>query len=148
MKVILLQDVKGTGKKDDIVNVSDGYARNYLLPHKLAVEASAAAMNDIKNRERAKEHRLAEERKAAEELAKKLSGITVKMYAKAGSSGKLFGAITAKEVAEAISAVAGTEIDKRKVSVGDIKTFGTYECEAKLYTGVAAKLYVLVGEKE
>ena len=149
MKVILLQDVKGTGKKDDVVNVSDGYARNFLLPKKLAVEASASAMNDIKNRERAKEHRIQEEKKAAQALADKLNGTTVKLFAKAGNSGKLFGSITAKEVAELISKQAGVEIDKRKVSLnGDIKSFGTYECEVKLYTGISAKMFVLVGSEE
>jgi len=149
MKVILLQDVKGTGKKDDIVNVSDGYARNFLLPKKLAVEASASAMNDIKNRERAKEHRIQEEKKAAQAVADKLSGVTIKLTAKAGNSGKLFGSITAKEVAEAITAKAGVEIDKRKVSLGsEIKSFGTYECEVKLYTGISAKLFVLVSSEE
>lgn len=149
MKVILLQDVKGTGKKDDIVNVSDGYARNFLLPKKLAVEASASAMNDIKNRERAKEHRIQEEKKAAQALADKLNGTTVKLFAKAGASGKLFGSITAKEVAELISKQAGVEIDKRKVSLAnEIKSFGTYECEVKLYTGISAKMFVLVGSEE
>jgi len=148
MKVILLQDVKGTGKKDEIVNVSDGYGRNFLLPKKLAVEASAQAMNDIKNRERAKEHRIEEEKKAANAVAQKLNGITVKIRAKAGSSGKLFGSVTSKEVAEEISRVAGIEIDKRKVNVEDIKSFGTYNCEVKLYTGISAKLYVTVGEAE
>jgi len=149
MKVILLQDVKGSGKKDDIINVSDGYARNFLLPKKLAVEASAAAMNDIKNRERAKEHRIQEEKKAAQALADKLNGTTVKLFAKAGNSGKLFGSSTAKEVAELISKQAGVEIDKRKVSLnGDIKSFGTYECEVKLYTGISAKMFVLVGSEE
>lgn len=149
MKVILLQDVKGTGKKDDIVNVSDGYGRNFLLPRKLAVEASAQAMNDIKNRERAKEHHIAEEKKAAQQLADRLNGTTVKLFAKAGSSGKLFGSVTAKEVAESISRVAGAEIDKRKVSMdGDIKAFGTYECEVRLYAGISAKVFVLVGNSE
>ena len=149
MKVILLQDVKGTGKKDDIVNVSDGYARNFLLPKKLAVEASASAMNDIKNRERAKEHRIQEEKKAAQAIADKLTGTTVRLSAKAGNSGKLFGSITAKEVAEAISRVAGIEIDKRKVALAsEIKSFGTYECEVKLYTGISAKMYVLVSSEE
>ena len=149
MKVILLQDVKGTGKKDDIVNVSDGYGRNFLIPRKLAVEASAQAMNDINNRERAKEHRISEEKKAAQALADKLGGTTVKLFAKAGNSGKLFGSVTAKEVAEEISRVAGVDIDKRKVSLdSDIKAFGTYECEVKLYTGISAKLYVLVGEQQ
>lgn len=147
MKVVLLQDVKGTGKKDDILNVSDGYARNFLLPRKLAVEATAQAMNDIKNRESAKEHRIEEEKKAARAVAAKLNGITVKLQAKAGASGKLFGSVTSKEVADAITKVAGVDIDKRKVSVDDIKCFGTYECEVKLYQGISAKLYVLVGEE-
>ena len=149
MKVILLQDVKGTGKKDEIVNVSDGYARNFLLPKKLAVEASASAMNDIKNRERAKEHRIQEEKKAAQAIADKLGGTTVKLTAKAGNSGKLFGSITAKEVAEEISRKAGIEIDKRKVSLAsEIKSFGTYEVEVKLYTGISAKMFVLVASED
>lgn len=147
MKVVLLQDVKGTGKKDEILNVSDGYARNFLLPRKLAVEATAQAMNDIKNRESAKEHRIEEEKKAARAVAAKLNGITVKLQAKAGASGKLFGSVTSKEVAEAITKVAGVDIDKRKISIDDIKCFGTYECEVKLYQGISAKLYVLVGEE-
>ncbi len=147
MKVILLSDVKGTGKKDDLVEVSDGYGRNFLLPRKLAVEASAAALNDIKNREKAKEHHLAEERKAAQQLADRLSGATVKVFAKAGSSGKLFGSVTAKEIADAISKQFDTDIDKRKVVVdSDIKTFGTFEVEVKVYTGISAKLYVLVSQ--
>ena len=149
MKVVLLQDIAGTGKKDDIINVSDGYARNFLFPRKLAAEASAAALNDIKNKERAKEHRIAEEKKAAQALADKLNGTTVKLQAKAGSSGKLFGSVTSKEVAEAITKFCGTEIDKKKVNLtSDIKAFGTYECEVKLYTGIAAKLYVLVGQAD
>ncbi len=148
MKVVLLQDVKGTGKKDDIVNVSDGYGRNFLLPRKLAVEATAQTLNDINNRERAKEHHLAEERKAAQALADKLNGKTIKLSAKAGSSGKLFGKVTSKEVAEEISRTAGIEIDKRKVSIADIKCYGTYDCEIKLYQGISAKLYVLVGEEK
>ena len=147
MKVVLLQDVKGTGKKDDIVNVSDGYGRNYLLPRKLAAEATAQALNDISNRERAKEHRLAEEKKAAQAVADKINGKTVKIKAKAGASGKLFGSVTSKEVAEEISRTAGIDIDKRKVNVEDIKCFGTYDCEVKLYQGISAKLYVLVGEE-
>ena len=146
MKVVLLQDVKGTGKKDEIVTVSDGYGRNFLLPRKLAVEATAQALNDIKNRERAKEHHIEEERKVANAVAAKLNGITIKIQAKAGNSGKLFGSVTSKEVAEEISRAAGIEIDKRKVSVDDIKCFGTYECEVKLYQGITAKLYVNVGE--
>lgn len=147
MKVILLQDIKGTGKKDEIINVSDGYARNFLLPRKLAREADAAAINDVRNKERAAEHRINEEKKAARALADKISGATVKLTAKAGSTGKLFGSITNKEIAEALNSSYGTDIDKRKIVLdSDIKTFGTFECEVKLYTGISAKFYVLVGQ--
>ncbi len=147
MKVILQQDVKGTGKKGEIVNVSDGYARNFLFPKKIAIEASAAALNDVATKERAEKHRIEMEKKAAQEIADKLSGNTVKMTAKAGQNGKLFGSVTSKEVAEAINKKFGTSIDKRKVTVSDIKQFGTYECEVKLYTGITAKLFVNVGEQ-
>lgn len=147
MKVILLQDIKGTGKKDDIINVSDGYARNFLLPRKLAREADAGAINDIRNKERAAEHRINEEKKAARALADRISGSTVKLTAKAGSTGKLFGSVTNKEIAELLNSTFGTDIDKRKVILdSDIKTFGTFECEVKLYTGISAKFYVLVGQ--
>ena len=149
MKVVLLQDVKGTGKKDEIVNVSDGYGRNYLLPHKLAKEANAQSINDIKNKERAEQYRIEQEKKAATELAKKLEGTTVKITAKAGQSGKLFGSVTSKEVAEAVSKAAGVPIDKRKITLdGDIKSFGTFESEVKLYTGISAKFYVLVSAQD
>lgn len=148
MKVVLLQDVKGTGKKDDIVNVSDGYARNFLFPKKLAIEATAAALNDINNRERAKEHKIREEKKAAQALADKINGTTVKIFAKAGASGKLFGSVTSKEIAEALSKQAGVEIDKKKLSVNEIKAFGTYEAELRLAQGISANLFVLVGEEQ
>lgn len=148
MKVVLLQDVKGTGKKDEIVNVSDGYGRNFLLPRKLAKEANAQSINDIKNKERAEQYRIEQEKKAATELAKKLEGTTIKLFAKAGQSGKLFGSVTSKEIADEISKLAGVQIDKRKITLdGDIKTFGTYQSEVKLYTGISAKFYVLVSEQ-
>ncbi|MBE6764834.1 MAG: 50S ribosomal protein L9 [Ruminococcaceae bacterium] len=148
MKVVLLQDVKGTGKKDEIVNVSDGYGRNFLLPRKLAKEANAQSINDIKNKERAEQYRIEQEKKAATELAKKLEGTTIKLFAKAGQSGKLFGSVTSKEIADEVSKLAGVQIDKRKITLdGDIKTFGTYQSEVKLYTGISAKFYVLVSEQ-
>lgn len=147
MKVVLQQDVKGTGKKGDVVNVSDGYARNFLFPRKLAVEANASALNDIANRERAAAHRIEQEKKAAEALRAKLNGTTIKIMAKAGQNGRLFGSITSKEVAEEISRICETAIDKRKITMSDIKSFGTYECEIKLYTGISAKVYIMVGEQ-
>ena len=145
MKVVLLQDIKGVGKKDDIIEAAEGYARNYLIPRKLAQVANAQNLNDIKNRERAAQHRADEEKKAAQRIADQLDGTTVRLIAKAGSTGKLFGSVTAKEVADTLSAHSGMTIDKRKISIEhDIKTFGTYECEVKLHPGIAAKLYILV----
>ncbi len=146
MKVILLADVKGHGKKGELCNVSDGYARNFLFPKKLAVEANATAMNELKNREEAKAHHLAEEKKAAEETAKLLNGKSVTISAKAGDSGKLFGSVTAKEIAVEINKTFGTEIDRRKMNVADIKQFGEYTAEIKLYSGVSAKITVIVKE--
>lgn len=146
MKVVLLQDVKGLGKKGELVNASDGYARNYLFPHKLASEANSQAMSELKNRESAEKHRLATELAAAKETAALLEGKTVKLSAKAGANGKLFGSVTSKDVAAAINSTLNTSIDKKKVVVEDIKTFGTYPVEVKIYNGVSAKLYVMVGE--
>lgn len=148
MKVILLEDVKGSGKKGQLVNVSDGYARNYLLPRKLAKEANAQAMNELKNAEEAKEFKIQSEIAKAKETAAKIDGKSVKLYASAGQGGRLFGSVTAKEIAEEIAKQFQVEIDKRKVAVDtDIKAFGTYECEVKLYAGISAKVYAVVGEK-
>ena len=147
MKVILKEDVKGKGKKGQLVEVSDGYGRNFLLPRGLAVPADAAAMNDLKNKEEAAKHHAAEEKRLAQELADKLNGQTIKLSAKAGQNGKLFGSVTAKEVAEVINRQFGAEIDKRKVQMDDIKAFGSYPAEVKLHAGIAAKLTVMVGEQ-
>ena len=147
MKVILTQDVKGTGKKGQLVNVADGYARNFLLAKGMAVEANAQAMNDLKNKEAAAKHRVEVDTKAAQDTAAKLEGQTVKLTAKAGANGKLFGSITAKEVADSIQKQYGAEIDKRKITMADIKGFGTFEAEIKLYAGISAKIYVMVGEE-
>lgn len=147
MKVILKADVKGSGKAGQLVNVSDGYARNFLLPKGLAMEANAQAMNDFKNKEQAAKHRQEMEINAAKEAAAALAGKTVKISAKAGQGGKLFGSVTSKEVAEALGKQLGVEIDKRKIAMdGDIKAFGTYEAQVRLYTGITADIYVLVGE--
>lgn len=146
MKVILLADVKGHGKKGELCSVSDGYARNFLFPRKLATEANAAAMNELKNREAAAAHHIAEDKAAAEAAKSKLDGKTVTIHAKAGASGKLFGAVTTKEVCEAISSALGVEIDRRKVSVGDIKAHGDYTAEIKLYAGISAAVKIQVTE--
>ena len=146
MKVILKEDVKGQGKKGQLVNVSDGYARNFLLPRGLAMEADAPAMNDLKNKEEAARHHAAMEKQNAEEAAKALKGKTVKLTAKAGSAGRLFGSVTTKEVAEGLKAQFQVEVDKRKISMADVKAFGSYEAEVKLYPGISAKITVMVGE--
>ena len=146
MKVVLLQDVKGHGKKGELCNVSDGYARNFLFPKKLAVEADNAALNELKNREEAKKHHLKEEIAAANALAEKLNGKTVTITAKAGSGGRLFGSVTSKEIAAEIKNAFGIEIDRKKMSVADIKAFGEYTAEIKLHKGISAKLTVKVTE--
>ncbi len=146
MKVILNSDVKGLGKKGEMVNASEGYARNFLFPKKLAVEANATAMNELKNRESSKAHHLAEEIKAANESAGKIDGKEVVIHAKAGSNGKLFGSITSKEIAIEINQKYGVSVDKKKIAVNDIKAYGEYIAEVKLYTGITAKVTVRVEE--
>ncbi len=144
MKVILTADVKGLGKKGELVNASDGYARNFLFPKSLAVEASATAMNELKNREASKAHHIAEEKAAATAAASKIEGKTVVLHAKAGSNGKLFGAITSKEIAAEINKGFGVEVDKKKVTCADIKSYGEFTAEVKLYNGIVAKVTVKV----
>ncbi len=146
MKVILKQDVKKLGKKGELVNASDGYARNYLFPRGLATEANASAMNDFNNKENAKKYHKQQEIDAAKADATKLDGKTFKLTAKAGANGKLFGSVTAKDVSAVIKTDLGLDIDKRKISVEDIKQFGTYEAEIKVYQGISAKIYVQVSE--
>ena len=147
MKVVLKQDVKGIGKKDGLYEVSDGYARNFLLPRKLAVPADAAAVNEVKTKAAAQEHHAAEELAAAQALAAKLNGQTVQVQAKAGKGGRLFGSVTSKDIAAAVAAKLGEQVDKRKfVLDGEIKNFGTYEVEVKIYPKVTSKIKVAVVE--
>ena len=146
MKVVLLQDVKGKGKKGELCNVSDGYARNFLFPKKLAVEADNAALNELKNREEAQAHHKKEALAAAQKTASMLDGKSVNIKAKAGAGGKLFGSVTSKEIAAEIKNSIGIEIDRKKMNVADIKNYGEYTAEIKLYPGVTAKLTVKVSE--
>ena len=149
MKVVLLADVKGSGKKGELVNVSDGYARNFLFPKKLAKEANAQALNELKNAEESKAFKIKQETEAAQASADKINGKSVSILAKAGQGGKLFGSVTAKEIAEAIKKHYGVDVDKRKIDTkGDMKAFGTYECEVKLYSGITATVKAVVTEKE
>ena len=145
MKVVLLQDVKGQGKKDDLINVSDGYARNFLFPKKLAVEADAKVLNDIKNKEAAKQRRIELEKQAARDTAEKLAETLVKIKVKEGADGKFYGSVTTKDIAEALKEQCGIEVDKRKVVLGEnIKGYGTYTVDVKLYPEISGKLNVLV----
>ncbi len=146
MKVILIEDFKNLGKKGDMVTVSDGYARNYLLPREIAIEANAQAISEMKSRDNAEKNRIEKETEEAKEAASKINDETIKISAKAGQNGKLFGSITSKEVTELIIKKYGVDIDKRKVTVEDIKNYGTYEAEIKLYPGIVARVYVLVSE--
>lgn len=146
MKIILTADVKGKGKKGELCNVSDGYARNFLFPKNLAVEADSAAMSELKSREAAAAHHKQEEIDAAKATAAKLQGKSVTVKAKAGSGGRLFGSVTSKEIAEQIKTELGITVDRKKMSVADIKNFGQYTAEIKLYTGITAKITVNVTE--
>ena len=147
MKVILKQDVKSIGKKDESHEVSDGYARNYLLPRGLAAVADAGALNQARTKSEAKAHHEAEARAAAEALAAKIKGQTVAVAVKGGASGKLYGKVTGKDVADVLSKLTGTEIDKKKVEMpASIKEFGTYDANVRLYAGVVAPFKVKVEE--
>lgn len=147
MKVILKQDVKNIGKKDEIHEVSDGYARNFLFPRGLAAVADAGAMNVARTKSEAKAHHEAEARAEAEALAAKVKDKVVTVKVKSGASGKLYGKVTSKDVAEALSKLIGAEIDKKKVDLpSGIKEFGSYDAAVKLYAGVSAGFKVKVEE--
>lgn len=146
MKVVLKQDVKSLGKKGELVTVSDGYARNFLFPRNLASEANAQAMSELKNKEQAEKYRIDTETAKAKADAAEIEGKTVKIAAKAGQNGKLFGSVTAKEISAQINADFGVSIDKRKIDVDDIKSFGTYPVSVRLNHGVTATLFVSVTE--
>ncbi|MGN0539711.1 MAG: 50S ribosomal protein L9 [Candidatus Fimenecus sp.] len=146
MDVILKADVKGLGKKGEKVKASDGYARNFLFPKGLAVEANAQSLTELRNREQSNQHKIDTEIAAANASKDKLQGKTVKLTAKAGQNGKIFGSVTAKEVAAEISKQFGVTVDKRKITMDDIKNFGSYKIEVKLYTNISAEMTVMVGE--
>ena len=147
MKVILKADVKGNGKKGEIINVSDGYARNFLFPKGLAVEANAQAMNEYNNAVSSKEHHDKLLRDAANENKKKLDSAEITITAKAGQGGRLFGSVTSKEIAAEIKKSLSLDIDKKKIVLdSDIKAFGTFNVPIKLYTGISATLKVVVKE--
>ena len=148
MKVILTQDVKAQGKKGDLIEVSDGYGRNYLIARKLAIPADAKAINELKNREASQAYKIETEKAAAREIAAKLEGILVKFPASAGADGRLYGSITSKDIAEKLAAEHGITVDKRKITMTEpIKAYGSYEVDVRLYTDVTGKIRLIVTEK-
>lgn len=148
MKVILLSDVKGQGKKDQIIEVSDGYGRNFLIPRGLAVEADKKTLADIKNREESRRHKLESERAEARAAAEKISGTLVKVRMGAGADGRLYGSVTAKDISEALERDHGIVVDRRKIIINEpIKAYGNYSLEVKLYPEVTGKVNLLVCEK-
>ena len=149
MKVIFNQDVRGQGKRGELKEVSDGYARNYLLPRKLASEATPDMLNAFKLKEKAKKAQMDRERAAAEETAKRLEGVSVTISARAAQGGRLFGAITSQEISDALREQHGIDIEKNKIVQAEpIKGFGSYEVRAKLGYEVSGKINVLVIEKK
>ena len=147
MKVILLQDIRGKGKKGQMIEASDGYARNYLLPRKMAIEATADNINTMKMNDKAKAEQAAREKAQAQEFAEKLKEITVEIHAKAGSGGRLFGAITSAEVSDALKQQHGSTIDKKKIVQDEpIKSYGTFSMKAKLGYEITATISVHVSE--
>lgn len=145
MKVILLQDVPGTGKKNEILNVSDGFARNYLLPRKWAMEANASAVKEIERKNELERKLEAERRAEAEEIASKIRGKVITLRAKCGDKGRLYGSITTQEVADALKQQHGLDLDKRKLELNDaIRNLGDYEAQVSIYAGLKVPMKVTV----
>lgn len=143
MKVILLSDIKGVGKKDQVIEASDGYARNFLFPKKLAVEANSTNMNNLKAKQESNQYRKDVEKQEAQKIAEKLKGIMLKVRVKAGENGKIFGGVTSREIAEGLKKDYSIVIDKKKIMLADtVKTLGTITVDIKLYEGVTGKLKV------
>ena len=147
MEVILKSDVKGLGKKSEKVNVSDGYARNFLFPRGLAAEANAQTLSEMKNKQSSEQFKADEELKAAKASSEKINNNTVVLKAKGGANGKLFGSVTAKEIAVVVSNQFSVKVDKRKITVDDIKAFGTYNAQVRLHPKVTASFKVQVVEE-
>lgn len=145
MQVVLLQDVKGSGKKNQVVNVSDGYARNYLLPKKLAKEADTKSLNELKNQQESHEYKIELEKSEAEKIYNLINEQNINIFVKSGEGEKMFGSVTAKDICAEINKQYSTNLNKRKIFLQyDIKAFGRYTCEVKLYNGILAKVYVSV----
>ena len=149
MKVLLKADVKGQGKKGEIINVSDGYARNFLLPRKLAVVADANAINEVKTKKEAEVHKIEAEKQNAKNLGERLSKITLKITSTSTHDGKLYGSVTAAHIAEALKIQENIDIDKRKINLDEhIKSFGTYVVDVKIYPEITANLTIVVTDNK
>ncbi len=147
MKVILLDNIKGVGKKDEVINASDGYARNFLFPRKLAVEANAENMSKLKNKQDSVQHKKNVEKEKAEDIAKKLKDITVNIKVKAGDNGRIFGGVTSKEISENLKQQFKIDIDKKKIILNEtIKNIGVFNVSVKLFEGIVGNLKINVNE--
>lgn len=146
MKVILLKDVKGVGKKGDVINAADGYARNFLLPRKLAEQATDNSMHILNNQKEAERRKKLAEIEAAQELAQNLKGKEIVLSVKSGESGRLFGSITGKDIADELNKQTGLNIDKKKIVIDTIRQLGTYDVEVKLYPEISTKIKVTIME--
>jgi len=144
MKVILLKDVKGAGKKGDVINAADGYARNFLFPRKLAQEATDTSMHILQNQKEAERRKKLAEIEAAQQLANELKGKEITLTVKSGENGRLFGSITGKDIADELNKQTGLDIDKKKVVVDNIRQLGNYEVEVKLYPEISTKIKVTI----
>lgn len=149
MKVILKKDVNGTGKKGDLVNVADGYAQNFLIKRGFAVVANSNTINDMKNKKQSEDYRIAQEKQVAQKAADKINDQVVNFTAKAGTGGRIFGSVTAKEIAQKLNEQYGIKVDKKKISLdAEIKSFGTFNADVKLYNGISAVVKVTVAEEK
>jgi large subunit ribosomal protein L9 len=144
MKVILLKDVKGVGKKGDVINAADGYARNFLMPRKLAEQATDASMHILQNQKETERRKKLAEVEAAQKLANELKGKEITLSVKSGENGRLFGSITGKDIAEELNRQTGLDIDKKKIVVDNIRQLGGYEVEVKLYPEISTKIKVII----
>ena len=147
MKVILLKNVKALGKSGDIINASDGYARNYLLPKGLAKEATTANVNELNQKKAAERKKKLQETEEAQKIASELKNKEVKIFTKCGESGRLFGAITSKDIAKALKSQCGVDIDKKKIVTNAIKQLGTYDIEVKIYPEISTKIKLVIESK-
>lgn len=146
MKVILLKDVKGVGKKGDVINAADGYARNFLLPRKLAEQATDSSMHILNNQKEAERRKKLAEIEAAQQLAQELKGTEIILTVKSGESGRLFGSITGKDIADELNKKTNLNIDKKKLVIDTIRQLGTYDVEVKLYPEISTKIKVIIKE--